>query len=168
MPGPERRVSFAQGYFALGLHRHAAAELALVPAPLGLTREVLLLHAAALQALRRWPRLLLVAEALATRYPEDASGWIMWAYAARRTQSLAAAERILLRGEERHPREATIQFNLGCYACVRGDLAAARERVNRAIALDQTFAQAARTDRDLRALRKAEKPARPRPRKRRD
>ena len=55
--------------------------------------------------------------------------------------------------EQRHPEEATIQFNLGCYACQRGDLKVARERVTRAIALDAAFQQAASTDPDLAPLR---------------
>ena len=68
----------------------------------------------------------------------------------------AAAESILLDAERAHPREATIQFNLGCYACQRGDLPAARRRVDRAIALDPAFREAAATDPDLAALRETD------------
>ena len=170
MLAPARRVSFAEGYFALGMHREAAAELAQVPPPLALQLEVLQLHAAVLQELRRWKALLPVAEQLVRQAPGDAAGWITWAYAARRGDSLAAAEDILRRGEERHPAEATIQFNLGCYACVRGDLTEAKRRVQRAIALDPAFAKAAGNDPDLKALRARPKKtpvAKPKARKKR-
>lgn len=167
MLSPARRVSFAEGYFALGMHREAAAELAQVPPPLAHQREVLQLHGAVLQELRRWKALLSVAARLVQQAPQDAAGWIIWAYAARRGESLARAEEILLQGEAHHPAEATLQFNLGCYACVRGDLAEASRRVQRAVALDPAFAQAAAKDPDLKALRASRrkaKPARPKPR----
>jgi len=85
--------------------------------------------------------------------PQEAGGWITWAYATRRADSLAAAEAILLKAEQLHPAEPTIQFNLGCYACQRGDLIAAQLRVDRAIALDAHFAGTAATDPDLAPLR---------------
>ena len=66
---------------------------------------------------------------------------------------LASAEAILRDAETRHPEEPAIQFNLGCYACQRGDLAEARRRVDRAIALDKSFRQQAATDDDLAPLR---------------
>ena len=75
------------------------------------------------------------------------------AYATRRVDSLASAEAILRDAEIRHPEEPAIQFNLGCYACQRGDLAEARRRVDRAVALDASFRQQATTDDDLAPLR---------------
>ena len=89
------------------------------------------------------------------RAPAEASAWVTWAYATRRADSLQAAEKILLEAEHHHPAEPTIQFNLGCYACLRGDLDVARRRVDRAIALDKKFAAAAATDPDLGRLRGA-------------
>ena len=44
---------------------------------------------------------------------------------------------------------------LTCYACQRGDLHTARERVVRAISLDQAFRNAASTDPDLAPLRES-------------
>jgi Tfp pilus assembly protein PilF len=106
-----------------------------------------------LQEQKHWVRLVPLAAGLAREKPDDAGWWIMWAYATRRAASLNAAEKILLDAEGHHPKEATIQFNLGCYACQRGDLATARERVDRAIALDEHFRDAAATDPDLAPLR---------------
>ena len=67
--------------------------------------------------------------------------------------SLAAAETVLKEAETLFPAEPTIQFNLGCYACQRDDLATARRRVDRAIALEPGFRLAAATDPDLAPLR---------------
>jgi Tfp pilus assembly protein PilF len=63
---------------------------------------------------------------------------------------------ILLEAERTHPKEAAIQFNLGCYACQRGDLAEARRRVERALAFDPSFREAAASDPDLAPLRAAD------------
>lgn len=151
---PKRRLSHAQGYLQLGMVAEAAAELDRVPAPENTQLEFLTLRLAVLQEQQDWPALRDLARDVVHRLPNEAAGWVTWAYATRRADSLEAAERILLAAETHHPAEPTIQFNLGCYACQRGDLAAARERVDRAIALDPKFTAAAETDPDLEPLRK--------------
>jgi Flp pilus assembly protein TadD len=110
---------------------------------------------AVLQERKEWRKLAALAAALCDRTPEDAGVWITWAYAVRRSETLAAAEKILLNAERRHPHEPTIQFNLGCYACLRGDLVTAKHRVERAVMIDARFRDAAETDPDLAALREA-------------
>lgn len=152
----KRRLSYAQGYLELGMLAEAAAELDAVPADFRDAVEVLALRAAILQEKHDWPALRVAAGAWARRQPGEASAWIMWAYATRRAESLAAAEKILLEAERAHPEEPTIQFNLGCYACQRGDLKTARQRVDRAIALESHFATLAASDPDLAPLRDAE------------
>jgi Flp pilus assembly protein TadD len=146
-------LSHARGYLELGMVEEAAAELARIPETDTRDFEVRVLQALVLQEQKSWARLVPLAAELVQEKPKDASWWIMWAYATRRADSLAAAEKILLEAGQLHPREATIQFNLGCYTCQRGDLAAARAYVNRAIALNETFREAAATDPDLEPLR---------------
>ncbi len=148
-------LSHARGYLELGMVEEAAVELENVPAAAQADFEVRVLHALVWQEKKSWAKLLPLAAGLAREKPDDASWWIMWAYAMRRANSLAEAEVILLEAETHHPKEATIQFNLGCYACQRGDLAAARRRVDHAIALDPQFRAAAATDPDLAPLRSA-------------
>lgn len=152
---PKRRLSHARGYLELGMVAEAAAELARIPAPESASVEVVAVRLAVLQEQKKWPALAKAARDFVRHTPEEAAGWITWAYATRRAESIAAAERILLDAEVRHPTEATIQFNLGCYACQRGDLAEARRRVDRAVALEPKFADAASTDPDLAPLRAA-------------
>lgn len=148
-----RHLSYAQGYLELGLLVEAAAELDRIDPEERDALPVLALRMAVVQEQRRWPELCAVAGDFVRRAPEEAGAWIAWAYATRRADSLAAAERILIEAEQHHPAEPTVQFNLGCYACVRGDLAGARHRVDRAIALDPKFAELAATDPDLAPLR---------------
>jgi Flp pilus assembly protein TadD len=150
---PKWHLSHARGYLGLGMVAEAAAELDQLPAAAARETEALALRALVLQEREQWPALAEAARELAARQPAEAGWWIAWAYATRRSRSLAAAEVILLEAERTHPEEATVQFNLGCYACLRGDLAEARRRVDRAIALDQSFRAAAATDPDLALLR---------------
>ncbi len=154
---PKRGLSHARGYLELGMLNEAAAELNRIPLPQADDLEVLSVRLAVLQEQENWPILRDLALYVVQRVPTEAAGWVTWAYAARRADSLAEAEKILLAAEAQHPKEPTIQFNLGCYACQRGDLVVARQRVDRAIKLDSKFAQAAKTDPDLAPLRAAKK-----------
>src|SRR5258707_1335838 len=151
----KRRLSHAQGYLGLGMVAEAAAELALIPEPEKYATEVLAVRMALLQEQQDWPALRDVAADFVRQLPNAAGGWITWAYATPRPDSPPAAEIILLDAEKLHPSEPTIQFNLGCYACQRGDLVTARLRVERAITLDADFAAMAATDPDLVPLRRS-------------
>jgi Flp pilus assembly protein TadD len=152
----KRHLSYAQGYLELGLITEAVEELDRISEPDCFSSPVLAVKMAVLHEQKDWRKLAAVAAELAERTPDDAAVWVTWAYAVRRSETLAAAERILLRAEKHHPHEPTIQFNLGCYACLRGDLATAKRRVDRAIAIEPRFTDAAATDPDLAALREAE------------
>jgi len=154
------RLSQARGYLGLGMIKEAGVELDHVPVEAAQQTEVLALRALVLQEQAKWPPLVDVARKLVLRQPAESGWWITWAYATRRSRSLEAAEAILLEAERTHPQEAAIQFNLGCYACQRGDLAEARRRIDQAIALDKTFKETAATDPDLAPLREAEGDAR--------
>jgi Flp pilus assembly protein TadD len=133
----------------------AAAELAALPSALAATDDALLLRLRLHREREDWTALREVAATLAHRRPQEAGHWIIWAYAARRAESLEVAERILTEARALHPTEPTVLFNLGCYACQRGDLALARSLVDRAIALEASFRELAGTDPDLAPLRAA-------------
>lgn len=154
---PKWRLSHMQGYLGLGMVKEAAAEWKQLPQDARDTTPALALQMALLQAQEAWPALRDVAIEYVRRTPEDAGGWITWAYATRRAETLAAAEEVLIVAETKHPGEPTIQFNLGCYACQRGDLAEARRRVDRAIEMDASFRELAGTDPDLAPLRDADR-----------
>src|SRR5437868_4620384 len=121
IPTP-RRVSRAQGYLELGMVAEAAGEIDRIPVTEIDGLELIAVRLALLQEQKDWPAAAQLGAAFVRRSPKEPAGWITWAYATRRAVSLEAAEKILLEAERRHPAEATIQFNLGCYACQRGDL----------------------------------------------
>jgi tetratricopeptide (TPR) repeat protein len=148
-------LSQARGYLGLGMIEEASGELDQVPAEAAQQTDVLALRALVLQEQAKWPPLAEIAHTLVERQPAECGWWITWAYATRRSRSLEAAEIILLEAERTHPKEAAIQFNLGCYACQRGDLVEARRRVDRALAFDPSFREAAASDPDLAPLRAA-------------
>jgi hypothetical protein len=85
--------------------------------------------------------------------PYAGAVWVTWPYAPGGAGAGAAADTPRRAAARLHPTDATIQFNLGCYACQRGELGLARARVDRAIALDGKYADLAGTDPDLAALR---------------
>ena len=153
---PQRRLSHAQGYLGLGMVAEAAAELSHLSGPDAESPAALVVRLAVLHEQHDWPAVCELAGRLIGGGRAGAGLWITWAYATRRADSLAAAEAILSRAEQMHPQEPTIQFNLGCYACLQGDIRTARRRVARAIALDESFAGLAATDPDLAALRAAD------------
>jgi Flp pilus assembly protein TadD len=155
---PRWLLSHARGYVELGMFDAAARELAALPEAVAEGEEALDLFAAVHHERRDWSALARVSEKLVQLRPDSAGAWVTWAYAVRRATSLAAAERILLSGREHHPRHPTILFNLGCYACQRGDLALARRLVEAAGAIDATFRALAETDEDLEPLRRAPPP----------
>lgn len=155
---PRWLISHARGYLELGLVAEAAAELDQLAPELLDGEEVLLLRMAVLREQRHWIELRTVAASLVQRHPANAEAWITLAYATRRAVTLLEAEAVLRDAEFLHPREATVQFNLACYACVRGDLTEARRRLAAAIALEPQFVAAAATDPDLAALRAADEP----------
>jgi Flp pilus assembly protein TadD len=152
---PKRRLSHARGYLELGMVAEAAAELAQVLGPDADSTDFLSLKIAVLHEQENWPGVRDLARELIRREDANVAVWVTLAYATRRADSLVAAEIILIKAEKIHPEEPTIQFNLGCYACQRGDLREARRRVDRAIELDAKFKEIAATDPDLAPLRAA-------------
>lgn len=86
------------------------------------------------------------------RNPDDAGAWIQLAYATRRSNGLAAAEKILLAARAKFPREPIIPYNLACYACQSQRLDEARSLLNEASTLDPQCIQLASGDDDLEPL----------------
>ncbi|MEY2881296.1 MAG: hypothetical protein RLZZ15_3676 [Verrucomicrobiota bacterium] len=149
------RLSHAQGYLGLGMVAEAAAELDRIPARERRATEVVALRMTILQEQQDWAALVPFAAEFVRREPAEISGWITWAYATRRADSLAAAQKILLAAIPHHPKAAMVQFNLACYASQLGQLDDARHHLELALALDKDFTALAKTDPDLAALREA-------------
>ena len=150
------RLSHVRGYLELGMVKEAKAELDAVPESEARQPEVVAMRVGLLQATEQWRPLRAYARDLVTAEPGECGWWIIWAYATRRASSVKAAQKVLREAAELHPQDATIQFNLGCYACQLGDLVEAKARVVRAVAIDSSFLKNAMDDPDLLPLREAE------------
>ncbi len=117
------------------------------------TPEVVSFRIAIHSAMKNWPLVEALAKRMVEEYPGVPDWWISLAYATRRTTSLADARSILRDAEAHHPLDATIQFNLGCYACQSGEFDEAIRRVSTSITLEKSFQLQALQDPDLKEIR---------------
>ena len=103
-----------------------------------------------------WEEGLQIAQALLRRAPERSSGWLHQAYALRRSPGggVQKAWEALLPAFDKFPREATIPFNLSCYACQMRQPDLARHWLKRAIKVGgkDVIKQMALADDDLKPL----------------
>ena len=148
-----RQLGYAEGYLALGMKDDAAEALSLIAEAERAATPVLTLALAVHTERGDWPKAAEVGAILCEHEPGEHWHWIQWAYAVRRSVSLAAAKEILMRGVALHPREAIFHFNLACYEAQLGRLVDARVLLETACALDATFVELAKTDADLAPLR---------------
>lgn len=145
----EKHLSYARGWLALGKIDEAALELEEVPHALKLDASLLSVRCELYFAAQQWDMLASIAKHLVGVEPLEPWHWLNWAYGVRRSESIAAAERILLRAQEEHPKSATIHFNLACYAAQQGRFAETAELLGRATALNAEFKKIADEDPDL-------------------
>ena len=101
---------------------------------------------------KNWQEVFRLASELLERYTRHADLHIKLAYAARRTQGLEAARKILLNAQKRFPKIAVIPFNLACYECQLGHPDEAMVLLDRAFRLDASFHEQALEDEDLKPI----------------
>lgn len=152
-PSTRRLLEYASGYLTLNLNTEADETLSEIdPADRELT-PVLTLRAAVCCALGDWSSAAPLLAVLCEREPGEAGHWVQFAYATRRHLDIQSARAILRRALVLHPREATIHFNLACYAAQLGELDPARSHLATACKLDPSFVALSVTDPDLAPLR---------------
>ncbi|MFZ0712447.1 MAG: tetratricopeptide repeat protein, partial [Terrimicrobiaceae bacterium] len=84
--------------------------------------------------------------------PGKPGAWINLAYSVRRAENIGQAEAVLLKARALHPEDASIAFNLACYASATGRMKKAKVRLRQAIYLDKDIRLVALDDEDLRPL----------------
>ncbi len=155
-PPDTHYLSGAIGWLELGNPAEARAELARVSPAQHEHPDVLEVHWSIAAEAKCWDEALKVAQALLRRAPDRSSGWLHQAYALRRIPggSVQKASEALLPAFDKFPKELTIPFNLACYACQLGQLDAARDWLQRAIAVagKEKIKQMALEDSDLQPL----------------
>ena len=152
---PKVHWSRANGYFELGMLKEAEVELGGLPEelPWGKRRRMLLLNIR--QSLKRWEDMRDLAHGLRMEFPEDSEWWIADAYATRRLESIEVARKILLEGLVHHYDDATIRYNLACYACQLGSPGECMDFLKEAVKREPKFKQLALEDEDLLEVRQA-------------
>jgi predicted Zn-dependent protease len=143
----------AVGFLELGMPEDALSELGELPAEFQSSPVALHLRVDALFRLKEWTAAREICMAMLGEHPNDPGWWIQAAYATRRAESVAAAEPILRKAIESHPRHGLILYNLACYACVQGRHDEARSLLEQAEAGDKgTYLGMAANDADLVAI----------------
>jgi tetratricopeptide (TPR) repeat protein len=112
-------LSAAEGWFELGNMVEARAELGRISEPQQHHPLVLAFHWMLSAHEQNWPAALEIGRKLVEFAPEFAFSWLNRAYALRRAPDggLQAAWDALIPALERFPEEATVFYNLACYAC---------------------------------------------------
>ena len=103
----------------------------------------------------RWPEALEIAERLVEFFPDRCSGWLHRSYCLHELRRTLEAWNKLVPVVEKFPKEATIPYNLACYACQLGNLEHAQEWLEKAALIRgrRAIKSLAVDDQDLQPLR---------------
>lgn len=146
----------AIGWLELGNLAEARAELAHIRPARQEHPDVLEVRWTISAEQERWEEGLQIAQVLRRRAPERSSGWLHQAYALRRAPGggVQKAWDALRPAFDKFPKEATIPFNLSCYACQMRQLDTARDWLRRAMTVGgrEKVKQMALKDPDLEPL----------------
>lgn len=149
-------LSAAQGWLELGNLVEARAELDQVSAAAQNHPVILEARWVLCAAEQNWVAALEIARTSLRLEPKNPGAWLNQAYALRRTPDggLQAAWTALRPALDMFQDEATIPYNLSCYACQMNDLTEARTLLHRAIAVGgrEPIKKMALHDADLKPL----------------
>ena len=149
----ERKVSAAQGYSELGMHREALLELDALAAAERERPEILEMRLLILMHAKRWKEALAISRRLCLIAPESSAGFVHAAFCLHELGRTEEARDLLLSGPAILADEPTYHYNLACYECALGHLEVAREHLERSFAMDKKYREFAASDPDLAALR---------------
>jgi len=152
---PKVHWSRVTGYMQLGIIEEALIELAMLPDDDQWGKKKRAMRLEIFQQQKNWQEMAEVAHGLRMEFPEDVQWWIADAFATRRSQSIEQAREILLEGLVCHYEDATIRFNLACYACQLGSLGECMDFLKEAVKRDERIKVMAMEDEDLKDVRDA-------------
>ncbi len=153
--GREEQLKFAkhferaQGWLLLENYAAADRALRLIPAAFRKRSEVEQFRAQLHLAAGRWARAVPLLRRLLKQEPTEPQHWVSLAFAVRRAQSIADAEKILREARERFPQEAVVWFNLACYAAQQDRLTDAHALLREAVRRESAYRDLAKADPDL-------------------
>lgn len=142
-------IRAATGWLELGMPDDALDELeALTGADRG-ERRVLELKLAAQMAKEDWPRAAATAQELCGLAADEPDFFMSAAYCLHEAGRTAEARKCLLKGPDVLGEFPVYHYNMACYLWTLGEKESAREHLDKAVAMDEGFLEAARADRDL-------------------
>jgi tetratricopeptide (TPR) repeat protein len=150
-----RRLDASVGWIGLGNLTEAEVEIEQVAPEFRLHADVLEVRWEIDGRRERWESALETAELLVETYPERCSGWLHRSYCLHELGRTLEAWNKLISAFDRFPKEATVPYNLACYACQLGNLEQAQSWLEKAASIRgrRAIKSMAVEDQDLVALR---------------
>jgi hypothetical protein len=139
----------AAGWLELGLADEALYELHSLPLDVQRLRAPLELKLAAQMERQQWNAASETARLLCLKAEDEPMFFLRAAFCLHETGDTLAACNQLLRGPKTLFEMAVFHYNLACYLWTLGDGPRARSHLKQAIAMDESFLESAREDRDL-------------------
>ena len=150
-----RRLDASVGWIGLGNLTEAEVEIGQVIPEFRLHADVLEVRWEIDGRQERWESALETAVLLVETYPERCSGWLHRSYCLPELGRTLEAWNKLISAVDRFPKEATVPYNLACYACQLGNLEQAQSWLEKAASIRgrRAIKSMAVEDQDLVALR---------------
>ncbi len=139
----------AAGWLELGLSDEALFELQTLPPEVQRLRAALELTLAAQMDREMWNPASETARLLCLKAEDEPEFFLRAAFCLHETGDTLAACNQLLRGPKTLFEMAIFHYNLACYLWTLGEANRARSHLKQAIAMDETYLESAREDRDL-------------------
>ncbi len=142
-------IRAATGWLELGMPDDALEELEALTGEDRRERRVLELKLSAQMAKADWTHASATALELCEQAADEADYFMSAAYCLHEAGRTEEARHCLLNGPGVLVEFPVYHYNMACYLWTLGEQVAARECLDRAVAMDEGFLEAARTDRDL-------------------
>ena len=139
----------AAGWLELGLADEALYELQTLPPEVQRLRAALELTLAAQMDREMWNLASETARLLCLKAEDEPEFFLRAAFCLHETGDTLAACNQLLRGPKTLFEMAIFHYNLACYLWTLGEADRARSHLKQAIAMDDSYLESAREDRDL-------------------
>ena len=147
--GVTKTLQAATGWLELGIADEALHELEKLPMETRHQREALELQLAAQMVNQTWNSAADTARLLCLKAADEPEFFLRAAFCLHETGDTLAACNWLLRGPKTLFVMAIFHYNLACYLWTLGEANRARSHLQQAITMDESFREAARSDRDL-------------------
>jgi Flp pilus assembly protein TadD len=142
-------IRAATGWLELGMPDDALEELAALTGEDRSARRVLELKLSAEMAKGDWPHASTTALELCGLAADEPDFFMSAAYCLHEAGRTAEARICLLKGANVLGELPVYHYNMACYLWTLGEKEAAREHLDKAVAMDESFLESARADRDL-------------------